>query len=322
MLATGGLNTKKADAYSTNKILQAVATRDSDHDGLPDWEEALYGTDPHKADTRGLGMTDGEAVAKGLIVPNAVARINTPSTTPQTSSDDSLAPSPASNTLTAKFAQNLFILYLSAKQENGGKDLSQQDLQKIALQAIDKFSKSVSISPNFKTKNEIAVSGSGGKALRAFASSADTVFSNTPIRSKKSETAYLYDALQNKSKDSAQSALTHITIIANGYQKISAGLSVLPVPKELAGADLNLINALYRLGAIIGDFTHINNDPLTAIIAMKQYPEAVQKLGKAFLAISSVYKDNSVSIPFGTSGYMFTHVVTDIIKNNSTAKTP
>ncbi len=38
---------------------------DSDNDGLPDWKEALYGTDPHNPDTDGDGTNDGDEVAQG-----------------------------------------------------------------------------------------------------------------------------------------------------------------------------------------------------------------------------------------------------------------
>jgi len=38
---------------------------DYDHDGLADWEEELYGTDPNNPDTDGDGYLDGEEVASG-----------------------------------------------------------------------------------------------------------------------------------------------------------------------------------------------------------------------------------------------------------------
>ena len=37
---------------------------DSDNDGLPDWKEALYGTNPHNPDTDGDGTPDGMEVAE------------------------------------------------------------------------------------------------------------------------------------------------------------------------------------------------------------------------------------------------------------------
>jgi len=50
---------------NTNAITSATSTInniDSDNDGLPDWEESLYGTDPHNQDTNGDGTLDGEEV--------------------------------------------------------------------------------------------------------------------------------------------------------------------------------------------------------------------------------------------------------------------
>ncbi len=40
-----------------------VNTIDSDNDGLPDWQEVLYGTNPRKADTDGDGTNDGDEIA-------------------------------------------------------------------------------------------------------------------------------------------------------------------------------------------------------------------------------------------------------------------
>lgn len=40
-------------------------TNDHDYDGLADWEEELYGTDPNNPDTDGDGYLDGEEVASG-----------------------------------------------------------------------------------------------------------------------------------------------------------------------------------------------------------------------------------------------------------------
>ena len=38
----------------------AQLQKDSDGDGLPDWEEALFGTNPHNPDTDGDGTSDGD----------------------------------------------------------------------------------------------------------------------------------------------------------------------------------------------------------------------------------------------------------------------
>ena len=44
--------------------------RDSDRDGLPDWEERLIGTDPYSKDSDGDGIDDGEEVHRYHTNPN------------------------------------------------------------------------------------------------------------------------------------------------------------------------------------------------------------------------------------------------------------
>ncbi len=58
---------QQKDAFDTTKSDPALQSKtlDSDHDGLPDWEEELIGTDPHNPDTDGDGFKDGEEVASG-----------------------------------------------------------------------------------------------------------------------------------------------------------------------------------------------------------------------------------------------------------------
>ena len=74
-----------AQASTEAALLQAIAAKDSDGDGLSDWEEQLYGTSPTTTDTFKLGMTDGEAVARGLVVPKAIADIPIATSSPQPS---------------------------------------------------------------------------------------------------------------------------------------------------------------------------------------------------------------------------------------------
>ncbi len=52
---------KPTDSEARAKVQEFMAL-DSDHDGLPDWEEVLYKTDPKNPDTDGDGTSDGEEV--------------------------------------------------------------------------------------------------------------------------------------------------------------------------------------------------------------------------------------------------------------------
>jgi len=55
--------TDRAVASPSAALKSEILEKDSDGDGLLDWEESLWGTDPFLVDTDGDGILDGEFVA-------------------------------------------------------------------------------------------------------------------------------------------------------------------------------------------------------------------------------------------------------------------
>lgn len=316
LLASNGLNPSAAEASAETALLAAIAARDSDTDGLPDWEEALYGTSLSNPDSFGLGMTDGAAVSRGLVVPKSVADITTTlSATASGTIDGSLPPPSPSGTLTAAFSRTFLESYLAAKQAKGGADLSQDDIHAIADQVLTSLSTAVIPAPDFKTAKDLKVSGSGASALVAFAVSAEAILLKNTSDASKSEILYLQDVIQ----DNDASALPHMASIAKGYRDSALGLAVLLVPEELAATDLALINAMMRISEITTDFTRVNSDPLAAMLALYQYPNAVQALGTAFIDIGKIYQAAGVSLPEGAPGALFVNLITDVAASQAAA---
>lgn len=319
-LARSAESPSHARASDETALLQAIATRDSDGDGLPDWEEALYGTNSHKIDSLGLGMTDGEAVAKGLIVPKAIADVSVSGSSQGVPNvvDPSLPPAPAEGTLTAAFAKTFFTLYLSAKQDAGGVDLSDADMQSVANEALSSLSSAVVAAPDYKSAKDITITESGPDALKTFAVSAEAVLLKNTSTATTSEINYLKSALLNNDT----TALPHIVSIAKAYRDSAVGLSVLPVPAELAADDLALVNALMRISQIASDFARVDTDPLATMLALKQYPQAVLDLGNAFVNIGIVYKTAGISLPAKTPGASFVNLIENTANQQARTKKP
>lgn len=308
-----------AQASDETQILKAIATKDNDKDGLPDWEEPLYGTDPHNPDTFKLGITDGEAVAKGLIVPKAAADIVMATSTNSVASIDPSLPSPpADGTLTAAFAQNFFTLYMAAKQKNGGVDLTDTDVSNIVNQAISNLQSSIKPVPDFKTARDLNVSGSGQDALKAFADQAMQVLMKNEADATTTEINYFKYALVGN--DAA--AYGHMRSIAKVYHDCAVGISVLPVPRELASADLELVNSLMHLSQIITDLTRVDSDTLAAILALREYSPQVGNLGKSFSDIAAAYKAGNVVLPAGSAAAAFVNVKADVVAAEAKAPLP
>ena len=313
LLARGIGSPPAVQASEEAALLQAIASRDSDSDGLPDWEEALYGADSQNPDTFGLGLLDGAAVAKGLIVPKAIADIPVTTSSPNTAPfiDPSLPPPPAEGTLTAQFSRQFIIAYLEAKQAAGGANLSQDDVNTVAAHVLESLSTSVALAPDFKTASDLAVSGSGPEALKTFAVSAEAVLLKNTTSATTSEIQYLTNVLQNGDT----TAIPYLASIASGYRNSAVGLAVLPVPQELAAADLALVNSMMRISEITTDFARVNTDPLATMLALYQYPKAVAEFTLAFVNIWKVYQAAGASLPAGEPGASFVNLIADVAES-------
>lgn len=314
VFADGVASPNRAVASTESELLQAIATKDSDGDGLPDWAEALYGTSATNADTRGLGMTDGEAVAQGIIVPKAVTDLSVDTSAGGAIIDPELPSAPAEGTLTAAFARSFFTIYMDALKRTGG-NLSDSDMNDIAQRSLATLSSSIARAPDFKSPRDIGVLGSGAEAMRQFATSAEAVMAANKHDGTKSELLYLQDA----AKDGDMTALPHILSIAKAYRGSAAGIAALPVPRELAPADLALVNALARISEMASDFAKVESDPLATMLALQQYPDAVVALADAFINLAEVYKTAGVTLAPGTPGAALVNIINDVAAEQAVA---
>ena len=314
LLARGAGTPQVAQASTETALLQAIATKDSTGDGLPDWEKVLYGipTDATTTDYFHLGMTDGEAVAKGLIVPKAIADIPVATSTPAapTTIDYAAAglPPPTAGTLTDAFAKSFFTLYLAAKASNGGATLSADQTSALASQAMTQLSQSVAPTADFKQASDLKVSGTGPDALRAFAIAAEAVLKRNATAATMSEIGYFQAAVENGDTG----ALTHLAALAKSYRDSAVGIAALPVPQELASVDLSIVNAIMRLSEIDADFARVNTDPLTAMLALEQYPQTELAAEHAFITLANTYAVAGVVLKNGAPGASFVNIMANI----------
>jgi len=309
VMARDGGSPTTVQASAETELLAQIAARDVDGDGLPDWEEILYGTDPKVVDTFKLGMTDGEAVRKGLVVPKAEANIATASSSPNTFTNDPSVPIPADGTITKMLSQNLISAYFAALKQSPNGRLTDAEVKKISSQIITQLNNVVVEAPDFKKMRDLRVTGSSAEDLRTFAISAEAVLKAHTARVGKSEVDYLKSAID----DGDETAYAHLLEISKLYQKAATGLSALPVPGDLADTELKLINTFSRLSKIVADFTRADSDPIVTMLAIRQYPSAIQTLGTSFVDISVAYKLAGITFKPGEPGAEFVNLIEDLL---------
>ena len=213
----------------------------------------------------------------------------------------------AGGSITDTFARNFFTLYIDTKAANGGSDLSQTQISSLETEVLNQLSSSVSPTPDFKSKSDIKVSGTGADALRAYAEQAEDILRVQSAQLPKSEFQYLQDAVQNGDS----SALDNINKIATTYRTTAAGLAVLTVPQELADAHLALINTIARIGDESSDFARVKTDPIATMFAIKQYSSSVNTLAQVFKDIASIYASEQITMTKGTPGAWFVNVISN-----------
>jgi hypothetical protein len=279
------------NAASTDDALRAYATQDSDGDGLPDWEEALFGTDPHKTDSKNLGMTDAQAVQSGKI---ALKVGQNASSTP--SAGESLASTipgqqAATSSMTAQFAQAFFNNYISTR---GSRPPTQAEAQQFVQGAVANLVQS-GIRPDVYTASSMHISGSGSASLQAYAAAMDQVLSSHSAAVAYDEITYFSDAAQKNDK----SAVASLKAISSAYVSTAQAAATVSVPNEAAQAHLAFVNSMSRLGTTIDDLSGVQGDPIRALVALGNYTPDGSAFIKSLQAFGPVFAQDNLVITTG-----------------------
>lgn len=262
----------KADP--TAQVLETLTSKkDSDNDGLLDWEEKLYGTDPKNPDTDGDGYLDGEEI---------------------NSSHNPLKPAPGDEltnfaeffleqeNLTENLAQSLIdrgLLNLDLNQGSKDteglvnlKDESLTDFLDTAILNLDNL-----LSAEIKDE-ELNIAKSDNKETKEqYLQTIKTILS----KNFSSEGINLIEIVENP--DNSQ--IKKIKKIVENYEKAISQIKELPVPTSLKDLHKEELSLLITSKKFFDSLSQIEEDPLKAYLAMLQFSQLYDrsiKLGEEF----------------------------------------
>ena len=295
-LLTGNqLTVPLLEAESTDELLREYAAKDTDADGLPDWQEALYGTNPENPQSFRAGITDKEAVDQGLVVPSYQAGAKSEGAG---GVDINTIPGPGATpgTVTDEFARLFFENYLSTR---GSSRPSSADMEAFVSSGVESLAANQARADAYGAA-DIRVSGRGKSALAAYAAAMEAAQSTAPSFPY-SEFVYFSDAV---SKDDA-TALANVRAIAEGYAALAARAAAVSVPEEAASAHLALVNAMAHLGKSVGDMASVKEDPIRGMLGLKHYERDADALAAALDSLHAIFVRNGASIETGSPGRSF-----------------
>lgn len=270
-------NEKKQEGLTyKNEILGNLVNKDTDLDGVLDWEEGLWGTDPTKKDTNGDGTPDSVEIEKLKAEKRANEQTNGINQTPENLTE------------TDKFARELFST-TAALNQSGSMDqaMIEKISNSLAEQINNSTSKKVFLISDIKIKND-----SKNKTFQDYINALSALERKYPLQGS------VLDILAESMKDNSDinsETLNKLDPIIKEIKNIIDEMLVINVPLELAILHLDTINKFQKLKENLSDIKLIDTDIILAIKAVNQHESSLEELqnsvNKLFLTTKQKLKN-------------------------------
>lgn len=257
---------------------QAIG-HDSDNDGLKDWEEALFGTNPENPDSDEDGMLDGKEVesARDPLVSGAGDIFET----------QELKRQDAEATLTESLTKRLFQFYLASQKS--GTRVPRQANQEVSTTIQTEIESKGSLWSNTYRKEELLITGSSNDELHEYGNRVIQTIQKHP----KATVSEVSKALESSFTENDVEGNT-VLLASQEYETLGEDLLSIPVPLLLSDLHLKAINEIKRAARAVRDMRFIVGDPLRALVALQIYRDSQNNTFLAFQAIKRHFEENNV----------------------------
>lgn len=264
----------QSDQRSISQIAFANSQTDSDNDGLSDWEESVYGTNPHDSDSDDDGYLDGEEV---------LSNHDPLKKGPDDAIKSSAIKSTEEKTATEKLSRIVIENYLKTIQNQGPQDISSDKLGQILTESFNsdkstsesfnealKSNLSYFIPPNLDQNTKISQDNSD-KNIKIYWTNLNRTLSET-IKNTPSQDISLTITESMRSDDYTK-LNELITYYKNGYENVK----MITVPSSLEESHKNILATFYKYWKINEAIKNYNEDPLLALLALNELSSLLQK---------------------------------------------
>ena len=248
--------------------------RDSDQDGLKDWEEAIFHTDPQAADTDTDTTQDGEEVRLGRDPlkqnssrdpekPNDLTATSTPlAAQPQADASQSA-------NLTQIIAQSLGQQLIARRLTDPEAPLDPEAIGRSIANGLPTYTPEM---PLLTLKNISLTKDDGDDAVQKWAQQFNALLKASFLTHHPIEPFILINALKDENYDS----LAEIDSYIKAYDELADLVQRTPTPPSLANDALNFVRITLQFRAIAGAFRNGEKDPVTAVSAINPYFDLTQ----------------------------------------------
>jgi hypothetical protein len=254
-----------AENQQTSSKIGDIVNKDTDGDGVFDWEESIRDTDPNKTDTDSDGVSDFAEIEQ-LRAQESGSEQNTPETE------------------TSIFAKQLFTTVASL-QESG--NLNEESASKIINQAS--LSAQKNVQKTFYTKEQLVLSSKLTSAN--FGKNTDAILAKYDVTYESLQNIFLIlTTIPETGEVEGTTIVQDLTEIDSSFKKAFPELLKNPVPAKSADVYLSFLNTLQYVSENISDIALIETNPIVSFSAITVYPENVSSLIEVSYKMLEEYK--------------------------------
>ncbi len=245
---------------------------DDDQDGLTDWLEEFYHSDPQNTDTDGDGTNDGAEVEVDR--DPTIAGPNDPLITRKDLIKTEVGSS-TPGTITDKASIELFSQYLMLKQKG---TLKPEDEAKLVADLSQKVASEASLKDKYTT-GDLNVSESTKETI--------TIYGDRVAQA----TLDLYIEMDSY-KHLSESI--YLLKIANTYKTYAESLKQIRVPTVTQDIHLKLMNYSYKTSKLFEVLGGSNSDPMTILVIIGQFKASQISDVQLYTTLSEYFKNNDI----------------------------
>jgi len=274
---------------ASEPVIAQEIDKDSDNDGLPDWEEALWKTDFNNPDTDGDGVFDGQEVKEGrnpLVAGNGKTdKIQNPN--PEKPPIEQTAQLPS--TLTVAFGKEFFSEYMRLKQESGG-ELSQASKTEFVNSMASALGDVGKNTDDYLESDIKIASSDDEKTIREYGNNLALLIKKYFDPLPETEMTIFQRSLEKRTEDE----LKKLEPIADAYSNTAKEMTSLTTPASFSKSHLELINYFSNIAKELNEMQRFFTDPMQATLAFPRYQENAEKAYFILLDLNAYFFKNKI----------------------------
>jgi hypothetical protein len=264
-----------------NSLSKTISDNDFDNDGLKNWEENLWKTDPNNPDTDGDGTNDNDEILQNrnplVVGPNDQLK------------SDVLVKNEILNknlTTTEKVGRDLISGYLEMKTSGS---VDSQNIDIFINSIVENEINEGQIDKYFLSDIQIT----NNNNLESFQKYSDFFLGILKENTgSEHDMIVLKNAIENNNKKELEKLKTSIVL----YKNIQLQMLDMQVPSEIKQNHLNILNLFNKIENNTKNAINVFEDPIKTLISINQYKENEENITDEFAILWNYLKEKGVVI--------------------------